>query len=86
MTDTLLNWRDEFPVTGRTNYLISNSLGAMPRRARDSMQRYLDLWDTRGVRAWADEWWHSKDEIAGLLEGILGVDQGTVSMQVNVAI
>ncbi len=85
MGDPLLKWRDEFPITGRTNYLISNSLGAMPQSTRASAQKYLDLWDTRGVRAWADEWWQLKDEVAGQLEGILGVDAGTVSLQMNVA-
>ena len=30
--DDLLKWRGEFPILDRTNYLISNSLGAMPRR------------------------------------------------------
>jgi kynureninase len=30
--DTLERWRDEFPILSRTVYMISNSLGAMPRR------------------------------------------------------
>ncbi len=29
--DPLLEWRGEFPILARTNYLIDNSLGAMPR-------------------------------------------------------
>jgi kynureninase len=85
MVDPLLKWREQFPITARSNYMISNSLGAMPRSARESVQRYLDLWDVRGVRAWPDEWWSMKDEVSGLLEGILGVEQGSVSMHVNVA-
>ena len=32
--DPLLAWRKEFPILEKTNYLISHSLGAMPRRAR----------------------------------------------------
>ena len=31
VTDELLRWRDEFPILEHTTYLISNSLGAMPR-------------------------------------------------------
>ena len=29
--DDLLKWRKEFPILDETVYLISNSLGAMPR-------------------------------------------------------
>lgn len=84
-TDPLLRWRKEFPITETTNYQISNSLGAMPRATRKSMQEFLDAWDTRGVRAWADGWWQLKDEVATLIEGILGVEANTVSMHQNVA-
>jgi len=28
----LARWRDEFPILSRTVYMISNSLGAMPRQ------------------------------------------------------
>ena len=68
--DPLLRWRAEFPIVEATNYQISNSLGAMPKATRASVQQYVDLWDTRGVRAWADEWWGLKDEVAGLFEGV----------------
>jgi len=83
--DPLLRWRTEFPITETTSYLISNSLGAMPKATRRSMQEYLDGWETRGVRAWADSWWQLKDDVAALIEGILGVDANTVSMHQNVA-
>ena len=46
----LLDWRGEFPILEKTNYLISNSLGAMPRAARERGKRFFDLWDERGVR------------------------------------
>ncbi|MDB4899223.1 MAG: aminotransferase class, partial [Gemmatimonadetes bacterium] len=31
MTDPLLRFRAEFPILASTTYLVSNSLGAMPR-------------------------------------------------------
>jgi kynureninase len=83
--DPLLRWREEFPIAETTNYQISNSLGAMPRATRTSMQEFLDTWERRGVRAWADSWWGLKDDVATLIEGILGVDANTVSMHQNVA-
>jgi kynureninase len=37
--------------------MISNSLGAMPRGVEDSLRHYSEIWNTRGVRAWKEEWW-----------------------------
>lgn len=83
--DPLLDWRDQFEITQRTNYLISNSLGAMPRGARDVTQQFLDQWDQRGVRAWGDSWWDLQFEVAADIEAVLGVAPETVSMHQNVA-
>ena len=54
MTDPLLRFRPEFPILEKTTYLISNSLGAMPRAAATALAEYAQTWATRGVRAWAD--------------------------------
>jgi len=35
-SDDLLRYRSEFPILERTTYLISNSLGAMPRAVFDA--------------------------------------------------
>lgn len=51
MADDLLRYRSEFPILERTNYMISNSLGAMPRAVYDALKGYADNWATRGVRA-----------------------------------
>ena len=53
-TDALLEFRGEFPILERTNYLISNSLSAVPRATCDSLKEYDDTWATRGVRAWEE--------------------------------
>ncbi len=53
LTDDLLRYRAEFPILERTTYMISNSLGAMPRGVYDTLHSYCDDWATRGVRAWA---------------------------------
>ena len=55
--DPLLRFRAEFPILETSTYLVSNSLGAMPRAARDGLNRYADEWATQGVRAWARGWW-----------------------------
>ena len=49
--DKLLMWRGEFPVLERTTYMISNSVGAMPRAVYEEMRAYANSWVERGVRA-----------------------------------
>jgi kynureninase len=84
--DPLLAWRDEFPLATRTTHLVSHSLGAMPRRARARLAEYLDLWDTRGIRAWNDAWWMLPIEVGDVLAPLLGADPGTVTMHPNVTL
>jgi kynureninase len=84
--DPLLAFRDRFPITARANYLISNSLGAMPAAARASVQRFLDQWESRGVRAWGDGWWTLQETVADRIAGILGAGKGSVSMHQNIAV
>ncbi len=59
--DSLLAYRPRFPILARTNYLISNSLGAVPEAAAQRLREYYDLWAGRGVRAWEDAWWTMAD-------------------------
>ena len=84
MIDPLLRYRAEFPILETTTYLISNSLGAMPRAAAAAMQEYTDVWATRGVRAWADRWWMMAREVGDEIAGLLGAAPGTVSLHQNV--
>src|SRR5215831_12052511 len=84
MTDDLLRYRPEFPILETTTYLISNSLGAMPRAAADAMREYADVWAMRGVRAWAERWWMLPHEVGDRIASLLGGDPGTVSLHQNV--
>ncbi len=83
MTD-LARWRDEFPILSRSVYMISNSLGAMPRAAARSLAEYADTWATRGVRAWEERWWELAGELGARIEAIIGAPAGSVSMHENV--
>ena len=84
--DPLLRFRDEFPILARTNYLISNSLGAMPRGAADGLRRYAETWATRGVRAWGEGWWEMAVEVGDLVAPLLGVGKGEVTFHQNVSV
>ncbi len=78
-------WRSEFPIVDTCTYLVSHSLGAMPRRTAASLQEYATTWQTRGVRAWGEGWWDLGRVTGNLLAPILGVAPDTISMHQNVA-
>ena len=86
MSDDLLNWRSEFPILDKTVYLISHSLGAMPKATYDQLHEYADKWATRGVRAWAEGWWEMPVTLGDELASIIGADPGTVVMHQNVSV
>jgi kynureninase len=84
MTDDLTRWRDEFPILSRSVYMISNSLGAMPRRTAQNLAEYADVWATRGVRGWEDRWWNMAAEVGDKVAPLIGAPAGSVSMHENV--
>lgn len=82
--DDLLKWRDEFPILDKTTYLISNSLGAMPRGVFTQMQAYADTWAARGVRAWEEVWWDLTARVTGQIAPLIGAPAGGISLHQNV--
>ncbi|MGA9995552.1 MAG: aminotransferase class V-fold PLP-dependent enzyme [Pyrinomonadaceae bacterium] len=86
MTDELLRWRSEFPILDKSVYLISHSLGAMPKATYDRLHDYAEAWATRGVRAWAEGWWEMPVSVGNEVARIIGADAGNVVMHQNVSI
>ena len=84
MTDDLLRYRSEFPILERTIYMISNSLGAMPRAVYDAMHAYADTWATRGVRAWEERWWMLAAEVGDEIGALMNAPKDSVSTHQNV--
>ena len=82
----LLALREEFPILAHTTYLISNSLGAMPRGVHAELAAYARAWEERGVRAWHEGWWEMPVTTGDLLAPLLGVGPGEVSMHQNVTV
>src|SRR6185503_9826082 len=58
--DVLLKYRAEFPILEHYTYMISHSLGAMPRAVPDKLREFADLWNRRGIQAWEDGWWERR--------------------------
>ena len=86
LTDELLKWRAEFPILEGAVYLISHSLGAMPRATYQSLAEYADAWATRGVRAWAEGWWDMPLTVGDEVAKIIGAPPKSVAMHQNVSV
>jgi kynureninase len=84
--DAIRDWRSEFPILGTCTYLVSHSLGAMPRRTADYLQQFADEWSSRGVRAWHEGWWDVGRETGNILAPVLGAASNTISMHQNVTV
>jgi kynureninase len=82
--DPLLRFRPEFPILEKTTYLISNSLGAMPRGVEEWLARYTELWSTRGVRAWEEEWWELAMVVGNDIGALMNAPKDSVSCHQNV--
>ena len=82
----LLEYRAEFPILEQTTYLVSHSLGPMPRKAADRLAEYARMWAERGIRSWAEGWWASAWEVGDRVGRIVGAAPGSTVMHQNVAI
>jgi kynureninase len=86
MKDALLRFRPQFPILQSTTYLVSNSLGAMPRAVPERLAEYAEQWATRGVRAWADGWWAMPVAVGDEIAPLIGAGPGEVAMVPNVSL
>jgi kynureninase len=86
VTDSLLSFRAEFPILERSTYLVSNSLGAMPRGVADRLAEYVDQWAEHGVRAWARGWWEMPVSVGNDIAPLIGARENEIAMLPNVTI
>ena len=86
MTDPLLRFRPEFPILETCTYLVSNSLGAMPRTVPDRLAAYADSWRTHGVRAWAKGWWEMTTTVGDVVAPLIGAAPHEVAMAPTVTL
>lgn len=82
----LLQWRKEFPILETCTYMVSNSLGAMPRKVYDSLQAYADTWALRGVRAWGEGWWDLNMTVGNQVAPIINAQPNTISIHQNISL
>jgi kynureninase len=84
--DKLLAYRERFPILSTCNYLISNSLGAVPTACSTSLQDYYQTWAARGVRAWEESWWTLVEDLGNHVAPLIGAGFKEVVFQPNVTL
>jgi kynureninase len=86
VTDPLLVYREEFPILEKTSYLVSNSLGPMPRAIPEKMVAYARDWGELGVKAWNRGWWELPVSVGDEIAPLINAGSGEVVMMPNVTI
>jgi kynureninase len=81
VADPSLRFRPEFPSLETCCWLVTHSLGAMPRRAESDLAEYAREWREQGISAWDDAWWSLPCAAGDELAPLLGAPPGTVVFQ-----
>jgi kynureninase len=84
--DPLLAFREEFPILEKTNYLVSNSLGPMPRTVPEKLAEYARDWGDLGVKAWNRGWWELPVDVGNEIAPLINADAGEIVMMPNATI
>ncbi len=84
VADTLVEYRKQFPALEDCVHLISHSLGCVPAQAKEDLNEFFELWQTKSITAWSD-WLPEVDRGAERLAKIISATPGTVIMQQNVS-
>ncbi|HEX6133739.1 MAG TPA: aminotransferase class V-fold PLP-dependent enzyme [Longimicrobiales bacterium] len=74
------DWRAEFPILERKNYLNSCSLGALSHRALARVGAFHEEWHTYGASAWYEIWMSRLAELRARVSGMIGAEDGTVAL------
>ncbi len=84
--DQLLVYRKEFPILKDSVYLISNSLGAMPKKVNKYLKQYTSEWASKGVKAWEEGWWMLNNEVGNLIAPLIGAGKNQITIHTNVSL
>jgi kynureninase len=84
--DPLLAFREEFPILEKTSYLVSHSLGPMPRTVPEKLAEYARDWGDLGVKAWNRGWWEMPVEVGNEIAPLINAGDGEIVMMPNVTI
>jgi len=75
-----IEYRKEFPIFEKNTYLNTCSLGALSRRHREYVNRFLDLWEDLGASAWYEHWLGAVEDVRTMTAKILGADEDEIAI------
>jgi selenocysteine lyase/cysteine desulfurase len=78
-------WRTEFPILARKNYLNSCSLGALSHRATSRVSQFHEEWHELGASAWYDQWTARLNELRGGVAAMLNAEQEEIALTASVS-
>jgi kynureninase len=81
---TVAQGRELFDGLEEGTWLVSHSMGAPPRAARDALVRYHEQWARDGPEAWPC-WLDEMRAIADGIAALIGAPNGSVSLAPNVS-
>lgn len=83
----LLAWRREFPAAERTVFLGAHTLAPLSRRARASVDRFLDVWEDQASaeRVWFHHVIPEMRRLEGLYARLVGADPADVVLTPSVS-
>jgi kynureninase len=84
VADSLLEHRSKFPALETCVHFISHSLGCVPQQAKDDLNEFFEVWQTKSITAWS-EWLPEVDRASERIGKIIGAPAGTVVMNQNVS-
>ena len=84
MVNDLHYWRAAFPILETSTYLISHSMGAMPKATTDRLHEYAESWQQEGSAVW-ERWMEFFEETAGLIGQFLNAEPSSLVMHQNVS-
>ncbi|MGH7475125.1 MAG: aminotransferase class V-fold PLP-dependent enzyme [Longimicrobiales bacterium] len=73
-------WRSEFPILERVNYLNSCSLGALSRRALERIEGFHQEWHSFGASAWYETWLGRLEELRRRVGRLISATAGEVAL------
>ena len=82
--ESLSALREEFPALAKSVYMVSHSLGAMPRATVAAMAEFTSLWVDKGIVAWED-WLPEVSRAGDRIGRLLNAPAGSVIMATNVS-
>jgi kynureninase len=76
---TIDRCREQFPSIEGVSYLLSHSLGPLPRSVPESLNKFCAHWqEHKDEDAWARQWWELATQVGDSYGRIIGAPAGTV--------